>query len=148
MPRLGVRAPLSPPTCPCSSVRKERRRPKSRVGGSNPSRGTTQERSSVWPERRSPKPVVGGSNPPAPANFITPLPWTTYGRAPAFSASAMTNIPPHPRIKSGTGSNLLPPGEKGLNTPFPLEGGDKREGDTPWIAASAAMTGQPFVVPA
>ena len=83
MPRLGVRAPLSPPACPCSSVRKERRRPKSRVGGSNPSRGTTQERSSVWPERRSPKPVVGGSNPPAPANSITNLPWPTCVQAPA-----------------------------------------------------------------
>ena len=70
----------------------ERRRPKSRVGGSNPSKGTiniwcgygskiaantgaaskehqtSQERSSVWPERWSPKPVAGGSNPPAPAN--------------------------------------------------------------------------------
>ncbi len=52
----------------------ERRRPKSRVGGSSPSRGTnviskSQERSSAWSERWSPKPVVGGSNPPAPAKF-------------------------------------------------------------------------------
>ena len=66
MPRLGVRFPLSPPRAPVAQ-RIERRRPKSRVGGSNPSRGTIQERSSVWPERWSPKPVVGGSNPPAPA---------------------------------------------------------------------------------
>ncbi len=93
MPRLGVRAPLSPPACPCSSVRKERRRPKSRVGGSNPSRGTTQERSSVWPERRSPKPVVGGSNPPAPANSFTILPGSTCVQCPDVLHSRRSSLP-------------------------------------------------------
>ena len=48
----------------------ERRRPKSRVGGSSPSRGTTQERSSARSEHWSPKPAVGGSNPPAPARWL------------------------------------------------------------------------------
>ena len=39
MPRPRVRVPLSPPNAPVAQ-RIERRRPKSRVGGSNPSRGT------------------------------------------------------------------------------------------------------------
>ena len=39
MPRPRVRVPLSPPYAPVAQ-RIERRRPKSRVGGSNPSRGT------------------------------------------------------------------------------------------------------------
>ncbi len=93
----------------------ERRRPKSRVGGSNPSKGTiniwcgygskiaantgaaskehqtSQERSSVWPERWSPKPVAGGSNPPAPANESgTKKPRTLDPRA--FSLSATTQF--------------------------------------------------------
>ena len=45
MPRLGVRSPLSPPLIPIAPApvaqRIERQRPKLRVGGSSPSRGTT-----------------------------------------------------------------------------------------------------------